>query len=83
MDSSREYDIILWGATGYTGQYTAEHIVTNLPTNLKWALAGRSQKKLSDLLKGLQQLNPDRVPPGIHYPIPFMYSLWLIKSNRH
>ena len=36
----REYDIILFGATGYTGKYCAEHVAAHLPTDLKWAIAG-------------------------------------------
>jgi short subunit dehydrogenase-like uncharacterized protein len=60
----REYDIVLIGATGYTGALTAEHIVEHLPTNLKWAIAGRSQGKLETLAARLKKLNPDRVQPG-------------------
>lgn len=56
---------MLLGATGYTGKYCAEHIVTHLPTNLKWAIAGRSTSKLSTLLDDIKILNPDRLHPGI------------------
>ncbi|KAI9712084.1 MAG: hypothetical protein M1820_001793 [Bogoriella megaspora] len=62
---SRQYEIVVFGATGYTGQYTAEHITTNLPTNLRWALAGRSASKLEGLVHDLKKLNPNRTPPGI------------------
>ncbi|KAH0566133.1 hypothetical protein GP486_000463 [Trichoglossum hirsutum] len=61
----REYDVILYGATGYTGKITAEYITTHLPTDLKWAVAGRSASKLEDLVKELQILNPNRPKPGI------------------
>lgn len=64
MTDSREYDIVLFGASGYTGVYTAEHIVEHLPTNLKWAVAGRSHQKLSNLINDLKKLNPDRAAPG-------------------
>lgn len=62
--SERIYDIVLFGATGYTGQYTAEHIVSYFPTDLKWAIAGRSQSKLEGVAEDLRKLNPDRKPPG-------------------
>ncbi|OAQ70339.1 saccharopine dehydrogenase [Pochonia chlamydosporia 170] len=62
---SRQYDLVVFGATGYTGQLTAEHIATSLPTDLKWAVAGRSESKLQTLVADCQKLNPDRVPPGI------------------
>ena len=61
----REYDLVLLGATGYTGKLCAEHITTNLPTDLKWAVAGRSNHKLSSLLNELNALNSDRLRPGL------------------
>lgn len=60
----REYDLIVLGATGYTGKLCAEHITTSLPTNLRWAVAGRSETKLSALIDNLRAINPDRNPPG-------------------
>lgn len=62
--SERTYDIVLFGATGHTGKYTAEHIASCFPTDLKWALAGRSQSKLEAISQELKKLNRDRKPPG-------------------
>ena len=62
--SSRQYDLVLLGATGYTGKLCAEYITVNLPTNLKWAVGGRSNSKLSAVTKELRSLNPDRLQPG-------------------
>lgn len=66
MSSSppREYDIVLLGATGHTGKLCAEYITTSLPTDLKWAVAGRSYSKLSALIDGIKTLNPNRLQPG-------------------
>lgn len=61
----RQYECVVFGATGYTGKYTAEHIVTNLATDLKWAVAGRSEDKLQQLVTELRSLNSDRKEPGI------------------
>ncbi|EAQ91243.1 hypothetical protein CHGG_03178 [Chaetomium globosum CBS 148.51] len=61
----RQYDIVVFGATGYTGTYTAQYITTHLPTDLKWAVAGRSQSKLEDVVAECNKLNADRVQPGI------------------
>ena len=58
------YDLILLGATGYTGKYCAEYISTSLPTNLKWAVAGRSEKKLSAMMDELGSISIDRLRPG-------------------
>lgn len=37
----RPYDVVVWGATGYTGRRTAEHLVRahGDPGALRWALA--------------------------------------------
>ncbi|OAL70449.1 saccharopine dehydrogenase [Trichophyton violaceum] len=65
MASPRSLEIVLLGATGYTGKLCAEHIVKNLPTNLAWGIAGRSMKKLEDLSAKLLTYNDDRKAPEI------------------
>ena len=65
MASERQYEIVIFGATGYTGVYCAEHITKNLPTDLRWAVAGRSASKLEKLVADISKLNPDRAKPGI------------------
>ncbi|OQU99243.1 hypothetical protein CLAIMM_04905 isoform 2 [Cladophialophora immunda] len=65
MAASRQYDIVLLGATGYTGKLTAEYITANLPTNIKWAVAGRNQSKLQSLVGELKSLNSTRSSPDI------------------
>ncbi|KAK1245613.1 hypothetical protein MKX08_005242 [Trichoderma sp. CBMAI-0020] len=62
--SGRDYDLVLIGATGYTGALTAEHIAEHLPTNLRWAIAGRSSTKLNGLAARLKELGPDRIQPA-------------------
>ncbi|KAB5570557.1 Saccharopine dehydrogenase-domain-containing protein [Coniochaeta sp. 2T2.1] len=61
----REYDLVVFGATGYTGKFTAESITTHLPTDLKWAVAGRSTEKLNQVVAHCKTLNPDRRQPAI------------------
>jgi len=62
--NSRPYELILFGATGYTGKLTAEWVSTNLPTDLRWAIAGRNAKKLQSVVDELTKLNPSRKQPG-------------------
>ena len=62
---SKRYDLIVLGATGYTGKLCAEHICTRLPTDLSWAIAGRSEAKLSALKNHLKTLNADRAEIGV------------------
>ena len=53
----RKYQIILYGATGFTGKLCAEYLRDNYP-ELKWAIAGRDNQKLNDL-KNTLNLNCD------------------------
>ena len=43
---TREYDVVLFGATGFTGALTAEYLARHAPDDLRWALAGRNRSKL-------------------------------------
>src|SRR3546814_5755088 len=58
MAKRRKYDIVLLGATGFTGQLTAEYLVNHGGADLKWALAGRSLDKLKPVRARLADLNP-------------------------
>lgn len=40
------YDVVLFGATGFTGALTAEYLAGHAPPGLRWALAGRNRTKL-------------------------------------
>lgn len=63
--SSRQYELIVYGATGYTGKYTAEWLHEKGPNDLKWAIAGRNAQKLQDVLSELKSINPSRALPAI------------------
>ena len=64
--TTRTYEIVVLGATGFTGVYTVEAIAQFGPTDLKWAIAGRSQEKLSTLVsQTIKPINPDRLDPAI------------------
>ena len=47
--SSSKFDIVVYGATGFTGQLVAEYLAAAYggDANLKWAMAGRSKDKLA------------------------------------
>src|SRR3954469_10071656 len=45
----RSYDVVLLGATGFTGGLTAEYLAAHLPAEDRWALAGRDLSRLSRL----------------------------------
>jgi short subunit dehydrogenase-like uncharacterized protein len=54
-NDSREFDIIVVGATGFTGALVAEYLCERygVGKELRWAAAGRSEKKLAALLEKL------------------------------
>ncbi|MCB1644498.1 MAG: saccharopine dehydrogenase NADP-binding domain-containing protein [Pseudomonadales bacterium] len=55
MSSDREFDVVLLGATGFTGKLVAEFLAETYGTGqtLNWALAGRNQAKLESVRAGL------------------------------
>jgi short subunit dehydrogenase-like uncharacterized protein len=49
MAEDRKYDIVLFGASGFTGGLTAEYLAEHAPADTRWALAGRNRAKLEAL----------------------------------
>lgn len=51
MSKDRELDIIVYGATGYTGRLVCEYLNNQYGVNgeVKWAMAGRSQDKIDSV----------------------------------
>ncbi|MFF0739878.1 saccharopine dehydrogenase family protein [Streptomyces sp. NPDC004111] len=54
----RPYDIVLYGATGFVGELTAEYLAAHAPEDCRWALAGRSPDKLARLRERLAKTHP-------------------------
>ncbi|MER7599085.1 saccharopine dehydrogenase family protein [Streptomyces hydrogenans] len=46
---ARPYDVVLYGATGFVGELTAEYLAEHAPAGCRWAIAGRSPAKLAAL----------------------------------
>ncbi|MEH6581413.1 MAG: saccharopine dehydrogenase NADP-binding domain-containing protein [Halioglobus sp.] len=55
MSESREFEVILWGATGFTGALVARHLIDTYGEELRWAMAGRNLAKLKSLREELGQ----------------------------
>jgi short subunit dehydrogenase-like uncharacterized protein len=53
MTTAREFEIILWGATGFTGSLVARHLQSTYGDTLNWAMAGRNLDKLEKVRAGL------------------------------
>ena len=52
------FTLVLFGATGFTGELTADYLAANAPESTRWALAGRNQRKLEGVRERLAASNP-------------------------
>jgi short subunit dehydrogenase-like uncharacterized protein len=57
--STREFDVVLYGATGFTGRQTVQYFAKFAPPGLKWAIAGRNHGKLQALNGGVPVIVAD------------------------
>ena len=55
MKNKRDFDLIIWGATGFTGNLVCDYINKNYnERELRWAIAGRNEKKILKLQQKLK-----------------------------
>ena len=64
MGKNREFDVVVYGATGFTGRLVAEYLNKQygVGKDLKWAMAGRSEEKLASV----------RDEMGVPVDVPFV-----------
>lgn len=55
----RPFDVVVFGATGFTGRLVADYLSRNAPASLRWAIAGRNGDKLKAVKEGLKGRRPD------------------------
>ncbi|MDQ1746923.1 MAG: hypothetical protein QOD07_1186 [Frankiaceae bacterium] len=53
--NEREFDLVLYGASGFVGKLTAEHLAATAPDGARIALAGRSAAKLDAVRSSLPE----------------------------
>jgi short subunit dehydrogenase-like uncharacterized protein len=58
--ADRELDLVLFGATGFTGRLAARYVATHAPSGFRWGLAGRDRLKLEVLRSELGPSTPTR-----------------------
>lgn len=58
MLAGRSFDVVLFGATGFAGELTAEYLAKAAPEGCRWALAGRNETKLAAVRERLAATNP-------------------------
>ena len=59
----RQYDVTVWGASGFTGRLVTEYLLGKYGTDgkLRWAIAGRDQEKLEKICSALA-VQPGSLP---------------------
>src|SRR6478752_3652952 len=57
----RDLDLVLFGATGFTGGLTADYLADAAPAGLRWAIAGRNADKLEAVRRRLAEAGADDV----------------------
>ena len=65
--AKREFDLIIWGATGFTGQLVVAYLTRTYGVGgeLHWAIAGRSREKL-------EQVRHDCLDAALHEQLPLV-----------
>ena len=54
MNDLKNFDFIIFGATGFTGKLVVEYALENYSNSeISWAVAGRNTEKLQDLKNGM------------------------------
>jgi len=54
---ARGYDLIIFGASGFTGQYVVEEVARIAEDeNITWAVAGRHVEKLKNILEKAEKV---------------------------
>ena len=46
---NREFDVIIYGASGFTGRLVAEYMGSTYGRSINWAMAGRNTVKLAEV----------------------------------
>ena len=58
MNAEKKIDLVIWGATGFTGQLVCEYIANSYNSkDLNWTIAGRNEEKLLKLKNRLNIKN--------------------------
>ncbi len=65
VEGSRDYDLALFGATGFTGGLTARYLAQHAPPDARWALVGRNRSKLEAVAAALAALGGPAPAPDL------------------
>jgi short subunit dehydrogenase-like uncharacterized protein len=59
--AARKLDVVLWGATGFTGKLVAEYLTKHygVGKDVAWAIGGRSRQKLEEVRSSLVSIDSE------------------------
>ncbi|KAJ2727644.1 hypothetical protein H4R23_003827 [Coemansia sp. Cherry 401B] len=55
----RKYDIVIWGASGFTGSHLVEYLALNAPAGTRIAIGGRCRDRITSVRDKLAAKHPD------------------------
>jgi hypothetical protein len=58
-DSNRKYDVVMFGATGFTGRLASLYLAKQYGTSVRWAIAGRRRDALEKIRSEISAINKD------------------------
>src|SRR3954453_22788342 len=65
MEAARQYDLVIFGSTGFTGGLTADYLAAHAPAEMRWAVAGRNRSKLDAVASRLAAEAPASTKPDV------------------
>jgi short subunit dehydrogenase-like uncharacterized protein len=65
MTGERLYDVVVYGATGFTGGLVAEYLARQVGNRVRWAIAGRNLERLEEVKEYLVALDPACADVGV------------------
>lgn len=63
--NAREFDVVVFGATGFTGRLCAEYIARTYGASVQWAIAGRNASKLAEVKATVCAIDPSCADIGV------------------
>lgn len=57
MSGNRDFDVVIWGASGFVGKLLCERLAKKYQGEVRWAMAGRNKEKLEGVRSDVAAVN--------------------------
>jgi len=64
-NAGRDFDIVVFGATGFTGSLVVNYLSGHLPAEARWAIAAQTRADLETAAERLRRAAPKAAPPEL------------------